>query len=416
MDGFATKDDLVGYRMTDGAFELGRIHRDHGVNHACGIEDDRGLFLKAGSRSGKGTSLIIPNLLGWRGGTFNFDPKGENASHTALRRATPEQAKGTGTAVRRFLGQKVAILDPMAAVRGPARALRVTYDPMQDIDIGTDLESEQILDIVDAMIIADGDSGSVHFNESVATLLAGAIEACLHKMDKPQHRLTTIVELFRQGLDGLEDFLDDVTTPAGLASEAKAVLEGVEGEERGGFASTASRQLKWLSDPRMQRHLTPSAFSLKRAVRENSSIYVCLPPGNIPRQKRWMRILTNLALKAKMDSPFDHHGPQSLFLLDEFNALGHFQVIEDAAGYMAGYGIKLVPVIQNIGQVKKPSWSFTQAGAVRAAAARKPAWVDAGLSLRSPCPPGRGRTAPEGSARTADRSETSARNEGRCRP
>jgi type IV secretion system protein VirD4 len=183
--------------------------------------------------------------------------------------------------------------------------------------------------------------------------LAGAIEACLHKTDRNRHRLTTIVELFRQGLDGLEDFLDGVETPAGLASEARAVLEGVEGEERGGFGTTASRQLKWLTDPRMQRHLAPSAFSLKDAVRANWSIYVCLPPGNIPRQKRWMRILTNLALKAKMDSPFDHEGPQMLFLLDEFNALGHFQVIEDAAGYMAGYGIKLVPVIQNIGQVKK---------------------------------------------------------------
>ncbi|PLU25719.1 TraM recognition domain-containing protein, partial [Sinorhizobium medicae] len=47
-------------------------------------------------------------------------------------------------------------------------------------------------------------------------------------------------------------------------------------------------------------------------------------------------------------------GPQTLFLLDEFgSALGHFKLIEDAAGNMAGYGIKLVPIIQNIGQVQK---------------------------------------------------------------
>ena len=42
-----------------------------------------------------------------------------------------------------------------------------------------------------------------------------------------------------------------------------------------------------------------------------------------------------------------------LFILDEFAALGHFQLIEEASAYMAGYGIKLVPVDQNIGQIKK---------------------------------------------------------------
>lgn len=353
MEGFASKDELKAYRMAEGAFRLGNIHPDHGTSFASGIEDDRGLFIAAGSRSGKGTTLIIPALLEWRGGTFNMDPKGENASLTAMRRARREDAQGTGTAVRHFLGQRVAILDPMEVVRGPAKALRVTYDPLQDIEIGTDRESEQILDLVDGCVLSDGERDSVHFNESVATLMAGAIEALIHKKDKSEHTFLSVADLFRRGLDGLEEFLDGVDTPAGLAAEAKSILEGVEGEERGAFRTTASRQLKWLSDPRMQRHLKPSAFSLKRAVRENWSIYVCLPPGKIPRQKRWMRILTNLALNAKMDSPFDHKGPPTLFMLDEFNALGHFQVIEDAAGYMAGYGIKLVPVIQNIGQVKK---------------------------------------------------------------
>ena len=45
-------------------------------------------------------------------------------------------------------------------------------------------------------------------------------------------------------------------------------------------------------------------------------------------------------------------GPQTLCLLDEFPALGRFKAIEESAGYMAGYGLKLVPIIQNIGQVK----------------------------------------------------------------
>lgn len=42
-----------------------------------------------------------------------------------------------------------------------------------------------------------------------------------------------------------------------------------------------------------------------------------------------------------------------LFVLDEFAVLGHMQAIEMAAGLMAGFGVKLWPILQNIGQLKR---------------------------------------------------------------
>uniref|UniRef100_UPI00313B588B type IV secretory system conjugative DNA transfer family protein n=1 Tax=Methylorubrum subtropicum TaxID=3138812 RepID=UPI00313B588B len=140
---------------------------------------------------------------------------------------------------------------------------------------------------------------------------------------------------------------------AGLAAEAATLLASVGEEEGGSFLSTLSRQLKWLADPRVQRHLSGSRFSLVKAMREGASVYVCVPPSKIPAMKRWLRAIVRVALDAKMGTAFEHSGPQTLFLLDEFYALGHMQLIEDAAAYMAGYGIKLLPVIQNIGQIKK---------------------------------------------------------------
>lgn len=68
---------------------------------------------------------------------------------------------------------------------------------------------------------------------------------------------------------------------------------------------------------------------------------------------RWMRTLVRIAIEAKMNAPQQHTGERTLFMLDEFFALGHLQLVEDSAAYLAGYGIKLVPVVQNIGQVKK---------------------------------------------------------------
>jgi type IV secretory pathway TraG/TraD family ATPase VirD4 len=57
----------------------------------------------APTRSGKGVSLLIPNLLTYRGAVLAVDPKGENAWITAPFR-------------RDVLGQKTVIVDPWGEV------------------------------------------------------------------------------------------------------------------------------------------------------------------------------------------------------------------------------------------------------------------------------------------------------------
>ena len=46
---------------------------------SIGWKDDRHVMTIAGSRAGKGVSLIIPNLLLYEGSALVIDPKGENA-------------------------------------------------------------------------------------------------------------------------------------------------------------------------------------------------------------------------------------------------------------------------------------------------------------------------------------------------
>ena len=52
-----------------------------------GLDDDRHVLTVAGSRAGKGVSLIVPALTFWRGSAICIDPKGELATVTACRRA-----------------------------------------------------------------------------------------------------------------------------------------------------------------------------------------------------------------------------------------------------------------------------------------------------------------------------------------
>ncbi|MEI9904454.1 MAG: type IV secretory system conjugative DNA transfer family protein [Asticcacaulis sp.] len=68
--------------------------------------DDRHALTVAGTRGGKGISLVIPNLVLWPGSAFVLDPKGELARKTARAR-------------RQAHGQQVAVLDPFGITNQP---------------------------------------------------------------------------------------------------------------------------------------------------------------------------------------------------------------------------------------------------------------------------------------------------------
>ncbi len=250
MAGFAAAEELAQYDELDQAFILGRIHPDHGIDQHAGIRGDRHIIVVAGSRAGKGTSLIIPNLLFWQGGVFCIDPKGENASITAMRRGQENAAKGTGTEVSQFLGQKVAILDPFGTVKGPARKYRVSYNPLLDVKADDEEGAARILALAEALVIADGGASEAHFTESAVTLLAGLIEAAIADPDKDKRNLVECREASLGGIEPLKAYLGKVpVTDAGLAEEALGLLSSVGKNEAGSFLSTLSRQLKWIADP-----------------------------------------------------------------------------------------------------------------------------------------------------------------------
>lgn len=351
MEGLATASELEAHHHKRGAFYLGRIHSDHGVNFEAGIDDDRHVFLMAGSRSGKGVSFGVQNALRWPGPLLMIDPKGEAASITGIRRGSADAAKGTGTSVRRFLGQNVAILDPFRETQGPARKYLTSYNPLDDINMKAGGGVRHIRAIASAIIVPEEGSSS-HFSESAETIVSGVIEAVMETEPRSKRTLVRCRDLINSGYDDLASYLREVKTKAGLATEAWSVINDVGTDEWGSFKSTLSRNLKWLAEPAMQEHLQAGDFSLSHAVQQGWSVFIVLPPELIADFKSWLRVLVRTALSAKIALGTNQSGPRTLFMLDEFPALGRIKAIEEAAGYMAGYGIKLVPIIQNIGQLQ----------------------------------------------------------------
>ena len=382
MEGLASDQELAQYQYRSGAFYLGNIHPDHGQHFEAGIDDDRHIFIVAGNAGGKGRSLIIQNAIRWRGGAVFLDPKGELASITAMRRGTAEAARGTGTSVRKFIGQQVAVLDPYGETEGAARCYQVRYNPLSDIDIHSEDAQSQIKKIVAACIIPEEGKNS-HFSESAETILAGAIEAVLLTFPKDQHNLSFVRQMLLNSFDDLLDILQDIKPkhqlreftkvvdgetkhyreiqksrgriPAdGLAAEAVGMLADVIGsDEAGSFKTTLSRNLKWLSEPQIKKHVEASDVSLKSVVQGGGSVYIVVPPNRIDDLKSWLRIITQTAINAKISLGVNQKTQPTLFMLDEFPLLGSFKEIEKSAGFLRGFNCKITCVIQNIGQIKQ---------------------------------------------------------------
>ena len=355
MEGMADLAELEQYRYQKGAFYLGEIHPDHGENFKAGVFDDRHVFLVAGTAGGKGRSILINNSIRWAGGYVALDLKGENCSITAMRRAKPAMGKGTGTSVRRFLGQEVIALDPFDQVEGPARKFKRSYNPLFDIDIYSNDAQAQIKKIASACIVPYEGTNS-WISENAETILAGVIEAVLiTEDDRSKHNLIHVRRLIsnlRSLVEGL--FQHDDLPVGGLASEAFSILdESMESNEIGYYKSCLSQNLKWLSESQMQNHLDDDSLSLKKIVQEGGSVYICIPPDRVDDLKCWLRIIIQTCINAKIELGVYQKTIPTLFNLDEFPLLGTFKEIEKNAGFIRGYNCKLALTIQNIGQIKQ---------------------------------------------------------------
>lgn len=80
-------------------------------------------------------------------------------------------------------------------------------------------------------------------------------------------------------------------------------------------------------------------------------MFLVLPPDRLDTYARWLRLLIAQAVTDMARSPARPDRPV-LFLLDEFAALGRLEPVERAMGLMAGYGLQLWPILQDMHQLR----------------------------------------------------------------
>jgi type IV secretion system protein VirD4 len=105
--------------------------------------------------------------------------------------------------------------------------------------------------------------------------------------------------------------------------------------------------------------LARSDFRFADLKERTATVFLVLPPDRLATYSRWLRLLVTQSLtdmaRTPGKSPAPLATPQAtsvLYLLDEFAALGHLAPVERAMGLMAGYGVQLWPILQDIHQLR----------------------------------------------------------------
>ena len=293
----------------------------------------------AGSRAGKGRSAIIPNLLTWPGSALVIDPKGTNAAVTAHRRG-----RGGGR-VTKFLGQEVHIVDPFRLVPGIWSA---RFNPLAAIDPKSNQFAEDIDLVVDSLVIQEREGEASHWDETARTLIGGVLAHLVQT-----RKGATLVHM-RQALtlEGMEreKLFKEMMAQGGIARAGASLIQTAGPNERGSIFTTALRNTRWLESKAMQEVLAESDFDIRNIKKEPMTVYVVLPPELLETHNRFMRLFVNLAIRGMSVGAKPRY--PVLFVLDEFYALGRMTLIEKSAGLLASFGLKLWPIIQNIGQLK----------------------------------------------------------------
>ncbi|WOI52988.1 type IV secretory system conjugative DNA transfer family protein [Parvularcula sp. LCG005] len=325
-----------------------RIILGRSGNRIIGYTDDRHLVTLAGSRSGKGVSQIIPNLLHYGGSAVVIDPKGENASITARFRAE-------------VLGQKVVVLDPFRVAQVPEE-LRGRLNFFGYIDPDDPEVVDDASGLAEAFMV-NTDERDAHWHETARAYLKALIlwiaSSAPDQYRTPYHlqdlafRGLAESEGQQPSLDLLLDYMAAEEGFGGAVSSIAAMMIDMGERERGSVLSTARRNVEFLQTGPMAACLSDSTFDLKDLRSpQGMTIYLVLPEWRLAAHARWLRLMITLSLQTLQRTPASDESLPVLFLMDEFATLGKLQAIERAASYIAGFKVKLWSILQDLGQLK----------------------------------------------------------------
>lgn len=312
---------------------LGRA--DGGFLMADGPEH---VMLYAPTRTGKGVGVVIPNLLAWQDSVVVLDIKRENFLATAGYRAES--------------GQTVHLFDPLARDGRTAR-----FNPLGHVDRTDPIAVLDELQRMAVMLFPVHERADPFWAEAARTGFIGVGGYVAATSERP----FTLGEIFRQLTAGdararLPRILAAREQEGrSLPGPVVAALTDFTSSSENTFASVrqsiTTRMGLWLN-PRVDAATAASDFDLRDLRGGRLSLYLGATPDNMLRIQPLYALLfqqlvdlNSRALPGPVDRP-------ALIVLDEFARLGPAPVLAHAFAWVAGYGLRLLAVLQSPSQLR----------------------------------------------------------------
>ncbi len=348
---WATIEDMRNGKLLDTAgLRLGQVTEFTFANnvatphaHALGYAGDRHLLTVAPTRSGKGVSAIIPNLLTYTGSAVVIDPKGENAMITAARR-------GQGSAAIPGLGQKVHVVDPWGITGQPAAC----FNPLDWLRADDPDISENAMMLADSIVIPGEGKDRFWDEEAKAILMGLLLYVALDAREQGTRTLARVRDIVVSGVEAFNAVLGQmVESDNPIVVSTADRTAGKAPELRASVMASLQSHTHFLDSPRIRASLAKSDFGFADLKTAPTTVYLVLPSDRLNTFGRWLRLLIQQAITVNARNIAQKPPKPILFLLDEMPALGRLAMVEQAYGLMAGFGMQLWGIVQDLSQLER---------------------------------------------------------------
>lgn len=353
---------------------------------------DRHLLTVAPTRAGKTRGAVIPNALEFTGSVLVIDPKGE------VRREVE---------ARNYRGGMVVAFAPFSR-----RKKRDSYNPLDLLDPTSAAFSADAMMLADAIVYPSGGERDPFWIQEAQALLATVLMfVAIGELEQPaapaaspassgestgdekpetdnddaspatpapppvmstigkrygKRTLGRVRELVTLGPKDFDNFIHTMfLCPHELVSRGAARHMQKASKEASGVLSSVQSATHFLDVPDIEASLEKTTFSFHLLRRRPAAVFLELPPQYLQPLHRYMRLLVTsalreLVLKPPSTEPEPLPGDDIiaqpwtpvLFILDEFASLGRLAPIEEAYALMAGYGVQLWAICQDLSQLK----------------------------------------------------------------
>lgn len=312
-----------------------------GFTACLGVNDKKHVLTIAPSRSGKGTCLIVPNLIFPSNNSYVvLDIKGENAAVTARR--------------QKELGKDVVIIDPWGIQEkiGAVHGIKpMSFNPLTLLEGMSDEQLfEECTSIAELIAPMPKDVKDPFWINRARVLIRGLLLAHL-KIETPANwSLLAIYKALRLGNAELINYLnacaeielaaDDVNQFKGNDPDNKTFLS---------IVSTAQDTTEFI------RNISKGGgdiFNPKQLNEKPTAVYICIPERAIEANYQWLRLVVGLCVRAISENVQNKQIKRTVFLLDEAHYLGNMPEIRKALATSATYGICIWQFYQDIGQIQ----------------------------------------------------------------